>query len=33
MKDLKIGCGKSTLKPGPDLAGNVWKGWKVEDAF
>lgn len=25
--------GKVTLKPGPDLVGNVWKVWKVEDAF
>ena len=25
--------GKPTLKPGPDLVGNVWKAWKVEDAF
>lgn len=25
--------GKPTLKPGPDLAGKVWKVWKVEDAF
>lgn len=25
--------GKATLKPGPDLVGNVWKVWKVEDAF
>ncbi len=22
--------GKKTLKPGPDLVGNVWKEWKVE---
>lgn len=25
--------GKPTLKPGPDLAGNVWKEWKPEMAF
>lgn len=25
--------GKKTLKPGPDLVGNVWKTWKVRDAF
>ena len=25
--------GKPTLKPGPDLAGNVWKVWKPEKAF
>ncbi len=25
--------GKPTLKPGPDLAGKVWKVWKVENAF
>lgn len=25
--------GKTTLKPGPDLVGNVWKVWKVEEAF
>lgn len=25
--------GKPTLKPGPALAGKVWKVWKVEDAF
>lgn len=25
--------GKSVLKPGPDLVGNVWKAWKVEEAF
>ena len=24
--------GKSTLKPGPDLAGKVWKVWKPEQA-
>lgn len=24
--------GKKTLKPGPDLVGNVWKVWKVTDA-
>lgn len=24
--------GKKTLKPGPDLVGNVWKEWKVKDA-
>jgi len=24
--------GKKTLKPGPDLVGNVWKEWKVTDA-
>lgn len=23
--------GKKTLKPGPDLVGNVWKEWKVSD--
>lgn len=25
--------GKETLKPSPDLVGNVWKTWKVEQAF
>ncbi len=25
--------GKPTLKPGPDLAGKVWKVWKPENAF
>ena len=25
--------GKKTLKPGPDLVGNVWKEWKTEMAF
>jgi peroxiredoxin (alkyl hydroperoxide reductase subunit C) len=25
--------GKKTLKPRPDLAGNVWKEWKPEEAF
>ncbi len=25
--------GKKTLKPGPDLVGNVWKEWKVNEAF
>lgn len=25
--------GKDTLKPGPDLVGNVWKVWKPEKAF
>jgi len=25
--------GKPTLQPGPDLAGKVWKAWKVEMAF
>lgn len=25
--------GKTTLKPGPDLVGNVWKAWKVGMAF
>jgi peroxiredoxin (alkyl hydroperoxide reductase subunit C) len=25
--------GKPTLKPGPDLVGNVWKVWNVEEAF
>ena len=25
--------GKATLKPGPDLVGNVWKVWKTEQAF
>jgi alkyl hydroperoxide reductase subunit AhpC len=25
--------GKVTLKPGPDLVGNVWKVWKPEMAF
>ncbi len=25
--------GKATLKPGPDLAGKVWKVWKPEQAF
>lgn len=25
--------GKPVLKPGTDLVGNVWKEWKVDDAF
>ena len=25
--------GKTTLNPGPDLVGNVWKVWKVSEAF
>jgi alkyl hydroperoxide reductase subunit AhpC len=25
--------GKKTLKPGPDLVGNVWKVWQVSEAF
>jgi alkyl hydroperoxide reductase subunit AhpC len=25
--------GKVTLKPGPDLVGNVWQVWKTEMAF
>jgi alkyl hydroperoxide reductase subunit AhpC len=25
--------GKPTLKPGPDLVGNVWKVWKTNMAF
>ena len=25
--------GKKTLKPGPDLVGNVWKVWDVKEAF
>jgi alkyl hydroperoxide reductase subunit AhpC len=25
--------GKKTLKPGPDLVGNVWKEWKTSMAF
>ena len=25
--------GKTTLKPGPELVGNVWKEWKVKEAF
>lgn len=25
--------GKETLKPGPDLVGNVWKVWKTKQAF
>lgn len=25
--------GKSTLKPGPELVGNVWKKWKIEEDF
>jgi len=25
--------GKQPLKPGPDLVGNVWKVWKVDQAF
>lgn len=25
--------GKTTLKPTPELSGNVWKAWKVEEAF
>ncbi len=24
--------GKKTLKPGPDLVGNVWKAWSVKEA-
>lgn len=24
--------GKTTLNPGPDLVGNVWKVWKVEES-
>lgn len=24
--------GKQTLKPGPDLVGNVWKVWKVSES-
>ena len=24
--------GKTTLKPGPDLVGNVWKFWKPSDS-
>ena len=27
------GPGKMTLKPGPELVGNVWKKWKTEMAF
>jgi len=26
-------AGKKTLKFGPELVGNVWKGWKTEMAF
>ena len=25
--------GKLTLKPGPELVGNVWKAWKTDMAF
>lgn len=25
--------GKTTLKPGPDLVGKVWKVWKTDEAF
>lgn len=25
--------GKPTLKPSPDLVGNVWQAWKVSQAF
>ncbi len=25
--------GKQTLKPNPDLVGNIWKIWKVSEAF
>lgn len=25
--------GKTTLKPGPELVGNVWKVWNVKEAF
>ena len=25
--------GKPTLKPGPDLVGNIWKVWKTSKAF
>ncbi len=25
--------GKETLKPGPELVGNVWKVWKTSQAF
>ncbi len=25
--------GKKTLKPGPDLVGNVWKEWSVKDNY
>jgi len=25
--------GKMTLKPGPELVGNVWKEWKTKMAF
>lgn len=25
--------GKTTLKPSIDLVGNVWKAWKVQEAF
>lgn len=25
--------GKTVLKPGPDLVGNVWKVWKTSEAF
>lgn len=25
--------GKATLKPGPELVGNVWKEWKTSQAF
>ncbi len=25
--------GKKTLKPGPELVGNVWKEWSTDEAF
>ena len=30
---LLLDDGKPTLKPGPDLVGNVWKEWKTDLAF
>ena len=29
----RLAAGKATLKPGPELAGKVWKVWKPEQAF
>lgn len=33
LSDQDGSISKNTLKPGPDLVGNVWKEWKVEEAF
>ena len=35
MKSTSAGWrpGNLTLKPGPDLVGNVWKVWKTTMAF